>query len=247
MIPLGKVLYAVSIAVLGLLLSRWIPYFLFKSFKEKLGVHLATIMKKLLAYGILLIALIWVLGIFGVKIGAILTAIGLFSVAIGFAARTSVSNLISGIFILFDRPFVIGDAITVAGTEGIVISIDILSTKVRTSDNTYVRIPNETVLRSVVTNLSKLGKRRTDIEIKFKDVESLEEAKEVLKDSIENLQDILKKPKPHLFVKEDGTPSLKVIVWMEEVATDRGRRVLMEKIEETLKNKGIDFEISLLK
>ena len=83
-------------------------------------------------------------------------AAGLLTVALGFAAQTSASNLISGLFLLGERPFVVGDVIRLAsGITGEVVGIDLLSVKIRTFDNLLVRVPNETLLKSELTNLTR--------------------------------------------------------------------------------------------
>jgi small-conductance mechanosensitive channel len=101
----------------------------------------------------------------GFELSVLLGAAGVVTVALGFASQTSVSNLISGLFLIGEQPFVIGDTIQVAQVSGEVLAIDLLSVKLRTFDNLYVRIPNETMLKSVVTNLSRFPIRRLDMEI----------------------------------------------------------------------------------
>jgi hypothetical protein len=83
----------------------------------------------------------------GLKLGVLPGAAGILTVAIGFASQTSASNLISGLFVIAERPFVVGDIIRVAETTGEVLSVDLLSVKIRTFDNLYVRIPNEGIIR----------------------------------------------------------------------------------------------------
>ena len=101
----------------------------------------------------------------GFRLTALLGAAGVLTVALGFAAQTSVSNVISGLFLLGERPFSVGDAVTVGDTTGEVIAIDLLSVKLRTPDNLRVRIPNETVLKAQVTTLTAFPIRRLDVTV----------------------------------------------------------------------------------
>lgn len=87
----------------------------------------------------MLILLVSVLNEFGFKLSALLGAAGVVGIAIGFASQTSVSNIISGIFLISEKPFVAGDFIEVAGIRGTVESIDLLSLKLKTPDNQFVR------------------------------------------------------------------------------------------------------------
>ena len=82
-----------------------------------------------------------VLGELGVKLTALLGAAGIVGIAVGFASQTSVSNIISGLFLISEKPFAIGDVIRIGTTTGIIQSIDLLSIKIRTFDNLFVRIP----------------------------------------------------------------------------------------------------------
>jgi small-conductance mechanosensitive channel len=104
-----------------------------------------------------------VLGELGVKLTALLGAAGIVGIAVGFASQTSVSNIISGLFLISEKPFAIGDVIKIGATTGIIQSIDLLSIKIRTFDNLFVRIPNEKILTSEVTNITRFPIRRMDI------------------------------------------------------------------------------------
>jgi small-conductance mechanosensitive channel len=85
----------------------------------------------------------------GIDISAILGAAGIAGVAIGFAAQTSISNIISGLFLVSEKAFSVNDVIQIEGFTGTVLSIDLLSVKIRTLDNQYVRIPNEKLINRV--------------------------------------------------------------------------------------------------
>jgi small-conductance mechanosensitive channel len=81
------------------------------------------------------------------NLGAILGAAGVAGIAIGFAAQTSLSNIISGFFLIGERPFELGDVIEIDGISGTVDTIDLLSLTLRTFDNRSVRIPTKPSLR----------------------------------------------------------------------------------------------------
>ena len=104
-----------------------------------------------------------VLRTWGLDLSVLVGAAGLVTVAVGFASQTSASNLISGLFLVAERPFVVGDTILVGGTTGVAESIDLLSVKMRTFDNLMVRVPNETLLKSELTNITHYPIRRVDV------------------------------------------------------------------------------------
>ena len=108
----------------------------------------------------------------------VLAAAGIATVAISFAAQTSISNVISGIFLIFDRPFVIGDTVKVDQTLGTVAEIGLLSSKIRTFDNLLVRLPNEAMLKATITNYSAMAIRRIDVPFRVgfdADIEQIQE------------------------------------------------------------------------
>ena len=101
-------------------------------------------------------------------------------IAIGFASQTSVSNIISGLFLISEKPFAVGDVIKSGGHTGIVLSIDLLSVKIRTFDNQYIRIPNEKILSTELTNVTYFPIRRMDFTLSISYRNDLARAREVL-------------------------------------------------------------------
>jgi small-conductance mechanosensitive channel len=130
---------------------------------KKSTLQRQMIVRKIISYTGFFLVLMAVLGELGVKLTALLGAAGIVGIAVGFASQTSVSNIISGLFLISEKPFAIGDVIKIGGTTGIIQSIDLLSIKIRTFDNLFVRIPNEKILSSEVTNITRFPIRRMDI------------------------------------------------------------------------------------
>lgn len=127
---------------------------------ERFGVQQRMIVKKIINYAFYVIVIMYVLTLFGIKLSAIWGAAGIAGIAIGFAAQTSVSNLISGLFVLGEKTMKVGDFITVGGQAGTVDSVGLLSVKVHTKDNQMIRIPNSTIINSNFMNNSFFDKRR---------------------------------------------------------------------------------------
>ena len=100
--------------------------------------------------------------------------------AIGFAAQTSVSNLISRLFIWADEAMEVGHFIEVAGISGTVISMGIISVKIKTVDNQIIRIPNSTIINSNLVNYAKNDNRRYVFELSVDYGSDLDKVMEVL-------------------------------------------------------------------
>src|SRR5699024_2454555 len=116
----------------------------------------------------------------GISLAPLLGAAGIAGVALGFASQTSVSNIISGLFLIAESPFKVDDIITVKSTTGVVLSIDILLVKLRTFDNQYVRIPNETLIKTEVTNITRFPIRRLNTTISVAYKEDIGQVREIL-------------------------------------------------------------------
>lgn len=94
------------------------------------------------------------LGILGIDLTLIATSLGIAGIAVGFAARDLLSNLLSGIFILFDRVYLVNDAVDIDGTYGIVRLITLRNTEIRTYDGNVVVIPNSKVASGKIVNMT---------------------------------------------------------------------------------------------
>jgi small-conductance mechanosensitive channel len=164
----------------GFLVVRLIAAFTQRSLMKKSTPQRRMIARKAVTYTGFVLVLMAVLGELGVKLTALLGAAGIVAVAVGFASQTSVSNIISGLFLISEKPFAIGDVIKIGVTTGIIQSIDLLSIKIRTFDNMFVRIPNEKILTSEVTNITRFPIRRMDIILQVSYDEDLDRVRLVL-------------------------------------------------------------------
>jgi small-conductance mechanosensitive channel len=152
--------------------------------------------KKIIRYAGFVVVLLFVLNKMGIDATALLGAAGIAGVAIGFAAQTSFSNIISGFFLLIEKHFQVGDSIEVDGLSGVVQSIDLLSIKIQTYDNRYIRIPNETIIKSNVINVSRFPIRRLDIFITLPYKEDIERVKAIFDDITTHNVYVLDNPEP---------------------------------------------------
>lgn len=177
---LVKAIRAIVILIGGYGIAKLASKSVGKLLKKHATVHQQIMFTRAVFYPLLIFFLITSLNEMGFDLSVLLGAAGILSVAIGFASQTSASNLISGLFLLGERPFGVGDTIRVGSTTGEVLSIDLLSAKLRTFDNLYVRIPNETMLKSEVTTLTRFPIRRLDLQIGVAYKENIEKVRDVL-------------------------------------------------------------------
>jgi small-conductance mechanosensitive channel len=136
--------------ILNIVAALFIFYVLYKIIRKytkkigtkKLKPQTAMMLDKAIKYAFQILVVVYILGQFGIKLNALLGAAGIAGIAIGFAAQTSISNIISGFFVLWERALQIGDFITIDDVTGTVQSIDLLSVRIVTPDNQMIRIPN---------------------------------------------------------------------------------------------------------
>lgn len=184
----------------------------------------------------------------GVDLSVALGAAGLMTVAVGFAAQTSTSNLISGLFLMVEKPFVIGDSIQVGSTTGEVIAIDPLSVKLRTFDNLFVRLPNEGLLKSEIINLTRFPIRRLDLALDIAYASDLEHARRVL-DAIAQAEILcLDEPRPQFAVQSfaESTIKLRYSTWTATANYLELKTRLLIAIKKTFTREGIELSVPSL-
>lgn len=205
--------------------------------------HLPRFMQKLGGWLILAIFIGMALHQLGFKLNVLLGAAGVFSVALGFAAQTSAANLISGLFVVSERSFVVGDVIQVGNHTGEVLSVDMLSVKLRTYDNRYVRIPNELLIKSDVVNLSKFPIRRFDLKISVAYDSDIAHVRSVLLKVATNNLICLEEPRPLINLQGFGESSvdLQFSAWATRENYLELRNSIQEQIKVAFDAEGIEF------
>ncbi|HSB95232.1 MAG TPA: mechanosensitive ion channel family protein [Spongiibacteraceae bacterium] len=205
--------------------------------------HLPSFIQKLGSWLILAIFIGMALHQLGFKLSVLLGAAGIFSVALGFAAQTSAANLISGLFVVSERSFQVGDSIQVGNHNGEVLSVDMLSVKLRTSDNRYVRIPNELLIKSDVVNLSKFPIRRFDLKLSVAYDSDIAHVRAVLLKVATNNLICLEEPRPLLNLQGFGESSidLQFTAWATRENYQDLRNSIQEQIKIAFEVEGIQF------
>ncbi len=138
----------------------------------------------------------------GLNVNSIITTLGAAGVAVGLALKDNMSNIASGVQIIFTKPFRAGDYLALQNVEGTVERIEIMFTALRTFDNKEVVIPNSTVTASVITNYSAMETRRLDLNYVVGYGENLVDVKQIMNDLIEENPMAMKDPTPLIVVGE---------------------------------------------
>lgn len=238
-----SVVRAIILVTVGAIVAKLVSSTLTKTVGEKMDNHRAMLLKRGSYYLILLLFLVSALRELGFNLSVLLGAAGVFTVAIGFASQTSASNLISGLFLMAERSFTIGDVIRVGTTTGEVLAIDLLSVKLRTFDNLFVRIPNETLIKSEVTTLTRFPIRRLDIMVGVAYKEDLKKVRTVLGEVADKNPLCLEEPKPLYIFQGFGESSLDIqySVWAKREKFLELKNSIHEEIKNAFDEQGIEI------
>jgi small-conductance mechanosensitive channel len=229
--------------VVGLVLVRLLAVVSQRYIMRKSTLQRQMIVRKVISYTGFFLVLMAVLGELGVKLTALLGAAGIVGIAVGFASQTSVSNIISGLFLISEKPFAIGDVIKIGGTTGIIQSIDLLSIKIRTFDNLFVRIPNEKILTSEVTNITRFPIRRMDIAFQVDYGQDLSKIHGILAAIASGNPWSLDEPEPVIMFTEFKESGIEVMLGLWFAKTDfmQLKNSIMKDISARFAGEGIRF------
>jgi small-conductance mechanosensitive channel len=234
---------AILLLVFGYIAGRILSTTLVKLIHKGMTPHGKQILKRSVFFGIFGLFAISALKQLGFDLSALLGAAGILTVAIGFASQTSASNLISGLFLMIERPFSITDVIRVGDTTGEVISIDLLSVKLRTFDNLFVRIPNETMIKTEVTTLTKFPIRRADLKVGIAYKEDISRVKTLLTEMAQKNPLCLEEPAPLFIITGFGNSSIDIqfSVWAQRENFLALKNSLYEETKNTFDREGIEI------
>lgn len=231
----GSLVQVALILGLGIPLLAWITLWVRSVVSRRVGPHRGVITGKLLFYPGLVFLMALVMREMGFSLTPMLGAAGVVGIALGFASQTSVSNIVAGFFLVGERPFVVGDMIEVGTTAGRVLSVGMLSVKLRTWDNRFIRVPNESLMRSEVTNLTRFPIRRVDLVVRVSYDADLERVHDVLLEAARAHPSSLMEPEPRVYFVSFGETAVyvKLTVW----STQEERRELKHSLPALMKRK----------
>ncbi len=216
-----------------------------RSLSKRISPHAGMLAQKIISYGGNILIFITILLDFNFNLSAILGTAGIASVAFGFAAKTSLSNLISGVFLLWEKPFQIGDQIRIdkSNITGYVLSIDLLSVKIRTQDNLFVRIPNETLVQSDFVNISRFPIRRYALSLNVAYNADLKRVEAVLIEVALANACCLDDPAPQVLFDSLGASGINytLYVWVEQSRYNEIRNLIAADVVKRFAQEGIEI------
>ncbi len=240
-VSIFDLLTALEIVLVIVLIVKIATLNLRRYLKNKVAESTLANLIKTVTYISTIVGLIAVLPILGINPAGFLVAGGIIAIIIGFASQSIVSNLISGIFLIIERPVNIGDTVHVQDTLGTIEDVRILSTLIRTFDGVLVRIPNDTVFTSKITNYIAHVVRRFGYTVGIPYKDDADIAASIIKNVIDAHPLALVKPAPQVYVDElgDNSVDLKIRIWAPASDWWDVRIELLWKIKKALAEEGI--------
>ncbi len=160
---------------------------------------------------VMLIGIIVALSMLEIDIGPLIAGLGVAGFIIGFALQGTLSNFASGLMILIYRPYDVGQIIKAAGVKGIVDSMNLVSTTIKTFDNQIVVIPNGEIWGGVITNVTGSDTRRVDMVFGISYTDDTSKAAKILEDIVSKHELVLKEPEPIIRLHELADSSVNFV------------------------------------
>ena len=233
---------AIIIMIAGILISRWAGRALSNvaARTHKMDSTATPILGSLVRYGILILAIVWALGQLGVQTTSLLAVLGAAGLAIGLALQGTLSNIASGIMLLWLRPFRAGDYIEVGGAgsslAGTVREVGLFGTNLETFDGLIVFAPNSALWNQPLRNHSRASGRLLSFNVTIPADAEVNRARRLLIDLAARDSGVLREPPPNVFVESYGANGIVLTVraWVTQQSFAELQRTLLEDACRTL-------------
>lgn len=199
-VPLGwKLISAVAVWVIGGWAISFAIRLLIKNLNNrKVDATLVRYVENLARVGLRILLVVSILGILGIETTSIAALLAATGVAIGAAWGGLLSNFAAGVFLVFLRPFQVGDAVTVGGVSGTVKEIGIFGSTIITADNVQVVVGNNAIFSDKIQNYSANPYRRVDLTVQLAHNVDPLDAIQRLRLKVAAIPNVLKSPEPEI-------------------------------------------------
>ena len=212
-------LVATLILVAGWMVARWLARWTHDLMDRSHYVDdtLKPLVTNFIRYAVLGLTIVVVLGQFGVQTTSLIAVLGATGLAIGLALQGTLSNVASGVMLLFLRPFRVTDKARLTDVMGTVREIGLFRTTILTDDGIFVSIPNATIFAGTIQNLSREGRRRIGFTVEVDRSENLDRVQKTIREALAREPRVLKNPASSVEVETLGplSTTLTVQAWVE--------------------------------
>ena len=218
-----RLIVGLLVFALGYAITRFMQYLVVRAVRRTPGgTSVEHALSRVIAIVGVTLSLLTALSTMGVDINALIAALGLTSLAIGLALKDTIENAITGVLLLIQRPFKVGDVIKVSDVTGTVADVAIRTTNIKTFDGLHVLIPNRHVYNEVITNWTYYPQRRVTMTVGVAYETDLTRAYRVLSEAVAATPGVLTEPAPLVSFEGFDESSLRMVFrfWIEWQATN---------------------------
>jgi small conductance mechanosensitive channel len=236
---------ALLIFIVSLYLARLLSNLLRRVLtRRKAPAGVTHILAQLTLWSIVVIGTITALQRF-FNVTAFLTGLGILGFTIGFALQDIMKNFASGIILLLQQPFHVGESIGVKGFDGTITAIDLRSTEMHATDGRIIILPNAEILANPIINYSRANQRRVDLSLQVPTTSEPDTIRRILLDAIESVPGFAKTPAP-LIVFDKLTNSaleLNANFWVDVTKNDphHAKDIVLLNVKSALDEAGIEI------
>jgi len=242
----GRILLAVVILAATYALTDLVGRIIgeFTGKRSSISEHQREVVYRLTQVTLYTLAGLVVVGLFTRDLGSLLVGAGFLGIVVGMAARQTLGAMLAGFVLMFSRPFEIGDWVQIGDREGIVTDITIVTTRIQTFDGEYVMLPNDDVSGQPITNRTRKGRLRIEVEVGVDYDHDPGRAADIARESVRGLDEILQVPTPQVVGKRFGDSAIVfgVRVWIDNPSARRmwrARTAVIEAVTDAFGREGI--------
>ncbi|MFO7925144.1 MAG: mechanosensitive ion channel family protein [Halobacteriota archaeon] len=193
---------------------------------------------------ILIPTLAFVIALWGIPVTNIFLGAGVLGIVLGFAARKTLSGILSGFVILFSRPFEVGDWIRIEDREGIVTNITVYNIQIRTFNEEHVMVPNDMITENEVVNYSKTNRLRVETVVGIDYGTDISRAARVAVGAMERVEEVAAQPPPDVIRQEfaDSSVVLRLRYWITTPSIQqkwRAQNAVIEAVKDAFESENI--------
>jgi len=242
---LPKLLTALAIFVVSLYLARLLSNLIRRVLHTRKAPEGVThLLGQLMLWTVIAIGAITALERF-FPVTAFLTGLGIIGFTVGFALQDIMKNFASGVILLLQQPFHVGESIELAGFEGTVLAIDLRATEIKAADGRIVILPNASVLANPIVNYTRARQRRVEISLSLSHGTDPNIARQIILQAIEETDGFVGKPEP-VIVFDNLTSSaliLTVNFWIDVSKTNpaQAKDTVLLKLKSAFNQQGIEI------
>lgn len=239
-----NILAAIAILTVGMVVARMVAGTLNRFMKARsIDATVADFLSALVRYGIIAFTLIAALGRVGVQTASVIAVLGAAGLAVGLALQGSLSNLAAGVLLVTFRPFRATEYVDLGGVAGTVLSVQIFSTTLRTTDGKIVVVPNGKIISGNIINFSREPARRNEFIIGVSYDADIDKVKKILTDVLNAEERILKDREIVVKVHELGASSVNYIMraWSKSGDLQMVYWDVLERVKKELDANGISL------